>query len=57
LNLARRNSSVASVGREYIHDTRPSANMFLERSASFLLTSYSASAAMVRLASGTGCTW
>ena len=27
--------TVTSVGREYIHDTSPSANMFLARSASF----------------------
>ena len=33
-NLVRRNVSVPSVGRWYIHDSRPSANMFLLRSAS-----------------------
>src|SRR5438552_9416072 len=33
-NLVRMKSSVDSVGREYIHDSSPSANMFLLRPAS-----------------------
>ncbi len=33
-NFVRRNASVCSVGRLYIHDSRPSANMFLDRPAS-----------------------
>ena len=36
-NFVRRNFSVPSVGRWYIHDSRPSANMFLLRSASLRL--------------------
>ncbi len=35
-NFSRRNRSVPSVGRWYIHDSRPRANMFFARSASFL---------------------
>ena len=46
-NLRSRNRSVDSYGREYIQHSRPSANMFLARSASFLDTSSSASAPTV----------
>ena len=43
-------------GREYIHDSRPRANMFFARSASFFETSLAASARSVMLVSATGCT-
>ncbi len=46
-NFSRRNASVPSVGRWYIHESRPSANMFLQRSASFLPSPVSASAPWV----------
>jgi hypothetical protein len=44
---------VPSVGRWYIHDSRPSVNMFFERSASFLPRPESASASSVIEVSGT----
>ena len=56
-NFSRRNRSVPSLGRWYIHDCRPSANMFLDRSASFLDNPVSASAPIVRVAMATSCTW
>jgi hypothetical protein len=56
-NFSRRNRSVPSVGRWYIHDSRPSANMFLQRSASFLPRPVSASAPWVRVDMATRCTW
>ena len=55
-NLARRNFSVFSVGRWYIHDSSPSANMFLDRSASLRESPYSLSASTVSVVSGTGWT-
>ena len=45
-----------SCGRWYIHDSSPSANMFLDRSASFLLSPVPASAPIVSVAMATGCT-
>lgn len=45
-----------SVGRWYIHDSSPSANMFLLRSASLRVSGKSLSASTVRVVSGTGCT-
>lgn len=56
-NFDRRNFSVPSVGRWYIHDSRPRANMFLLRSASFRVRPNSLSASTVRVVSGTGCRW
>ena len=55
-NFVRRNFSVPSVGRWYIHDSRPSANMFFDRSASLRDSSNSFSASTVSVVSGTGCT-
>ncbi len=46
-NLDRRKSSVPSCGRSYSQDSRPRANMFLARSASFLVTSKASSALTV----------
>ena len=45
-----------SVGRWYIHDSRPSANMFLLRSASLRERPNSLSASTVSVVSGTGWT-
>ncbi len=56
-NLDLRNFSVPSVGRWYIQLSRPSANMFLLRSASLRLRSNSFSASTVSVVSGTGCRW
>ncbi len=55
-NLARRNASVPSVGRWYIQDSSPSANMFLERPASLRESPNPFSASMVSVVSGTGWT-
>lgn len=55
-NFVRRNFSVPSVGRWYIQDSSPSANMFLLRPASLRDRSYSFSASTVSVVSGTGCT-
>ncbi len=56
-NFSRRNRSVPSVGRWYIHERRPSANMFFARSASFLPSPVSSRAPMVMVAMATLCTW
>ncbi len=56
-NFSRRNASVPSVGRWYIHDSSPSANMFLHRSASFLPSPVPSSAPWVRVDMATRCTW
>lgn len=55
-NFVRRNFSVPSVGRWYIHDNNPSANMFLLRPASLRDRSNSLSASTVSVVNGTGCT-
>lgn len=55
-NFDLRNRSVPSVGRWYIHDSRPSANMFFERPASLRDSSNSLSASTVSVVSGTGWT-
>ncbi len=55
-NFLRRKDSVPSVGRWYIHDSRPSANMFFERSASLRESPNSLSASIVSVVSGTGWT-
>lgn len=55
-NFSRRKASVSAVPRWYIHDSRPSANMFFARSASFLLIPVGASAPRVRVAMATSCT-
>ena len=55
-NFDSRNFSVLSGGRLYSQDSRPSANMFLARSASFRETSYSSSALTVIEVIGTACT-
>ena len=54
-NLDRRNFSVPSCGRSYSQDSRPSANMFLARSASLRLTSKSSSALTVIEVIGMAC--
>ncbi len=54
-NLRSRKRSVDSYGREYIQESRPRANMFLARSASFLDMPWSASAPTVIEVSATGC--
>jgi hypothetical protein len=55
-NFSRRNRSVASVGRLYIHDNNPSANMFFDRSASFLDSPVPSSAPRASVAMATGST-
>ena len=52
-NCRSRKRIVLSVGRWYIHDSRPRVNMFFERSASFLPSPESASASRVSVVSGT----
>lgn len=56
-NFDFRNLSVPSVGRWYIQLSRPSANMFLLRSASLRERSNSLSASTVSVVRGTGWTW
>ena len=56
-NFSRRNASVPSVPRWYIHDSSPSANMFFARSASFLLIPVGSSAVRVSVAIATSWTW
>ncbi len=56
-NFDSRNANVDSVGRWYSHDSRPSANMFFARSASFFDTSMPSTAATVIEVSPTRCTW
>ncbi|CAM5529894.1 hypothetical protein SFUMM280S_06974 [Streptomyces fumanus] len=53
-NLVCRNFSVPSVGRWYIQLSRPSANMFLLRSASLRVSANSFSASTVGVVSGAG---
>lgn len=55
-NFVCRNFRVPSVGRLYIHDSSPRANMFLARSASFLEMSKDSSALTVSEVNGTGLT-
>ena len=55
-NLLSIHSMVASTGRVYIHDTRPSAKKFLERSASRGLTPSSFVASSVIVVIGTWMT-
>ncbi len=55
-NLVSRNRRVPSVGREYSHDSRPRANMLVERSASLRPSPSSASAVTVIDVRGTVCT-
>ena len=55
-NFSRRNRSVLSCGRWYIQDSRPRANMFFARSASFFDRPVPSSAPRVRVAMATGCT-
>ncbi len=56
-NLSARNFSIESTVRPYIHISRPSANMFLQRSASFLPMSTDSTAPMVSVLIATSCTW
>ena len=56
-NLALRKASVPSAGRSYSQDSMPSANMFLDRSASLLVRSYSSRALTVSEVIGTACRW
>ena len=53
LNFASIQRSVSSTGRVYIHDTRPSAKKFFERSASRGFTPSGSTARRVRLDIGT----
>ncbi len=46
-NRALRKSIVVSIGRPYIHDSRPSANMFFARAASLRLSPNSLTASTV----------
>ena len=55
-NRLVRNAVVDSVGRPYIHDSRPSANMFLAREASLRERPNSFTASMVIPVRSTGCT-
>ena len=56
-NLDSRNVIVPSAGRLYSQDSRPSANMFLARSASFRLMSKPSSALTVTDVIGSACSW
>ena len=57
-NFFVRNVSVAVVGRVYIHESSPRANMFFARSFSLRVSpSNSARASTVIEVSRTGCTW
>ncbi len=56
-NFVSSQSIVASVGREYIHDMRPSANMFFARCLSLLPSGLSSSAPTVIVVMGTSKTW
>ena len=55
-NLAFKNSAVPSVGRWYSQQSRPRANIFFARSASFLEISNSFRASTVIEVSAIGCT-
>ena len=55
-NLALRKLSVPSAGRSYSQESMPSANMFLARSASFLVISNASRALTVIEVIGTACT-
>ncbi|GAA1517292.1 hypothetical protein GCM10009788_21830 [Nocardioides humi] len=55
-NLRSKNATVGSVGRPYIHDNNPNANMFFARAASLRESPNSATAAMVMPVRSTGCT-
>ena len=54
-NFFFKNSIVPSVGRWYSHSSRPRANMFFARSASFFVMSNSLSASTVIEVSAIGC--
>ena len=57
-NFLVRKSSVPVVGRVYIHDSRPRANMFFARSFSLRVRpGKSARASTVMLVRATACTW
>ena len=56
-NLLPRNFSIESTVRPYIQVSKPSANMFLQRSASFLPMSTDSTAPMVSVPMATSCTW
>ncbi len=55
-NFVFRNVTVPSVGRLYSQDSRPRANMFFARSASFLVMSMPLSASTVIEVRPTACT-
>ncbi len=55
-NRFDRNAMVESVGRPYIHDSSPSANMFLARAASLRDRPNSLTASTVMPVRSTGCT-
>ena len=55
-NRFERNAMVESVGRPYIHDSRPSANMFFARAASLRDRPNSLTASTVMPVRSTGCT-
>ena len=50
------NFSLASIGRPYIHDSRPSANMFLARWPSFFEAPIASTAPSVSVVIATACT-
>ena len=56
-NFVLRKEIVPSVGRPYIHDRRPSANMFLLRAASLRVSPNSLTAATVMPVRSSACTW
>ena len=55
-NFSRMNFSLASIGRPYIHDSRPSANMFLARWPSFFDAPIASTAPSVSVVIATECT-
>ena len=56
-NFRSRNATVGSVGRPYIHDSRPRANMFFARAASLRERPNSLTASTVIPVRSTGWTW
>jgi hypothetical protein len=56
-NFFSSQATVGSSGRPYIHEMTPRANMFLHRSASFLLRSDALTASIVILVMGILMSW
>ena len=55
-NFSRMKVSLVSIWRPYIHDSSPSANMFLARWPSFFDAPISSTAPSVSVVIGTACT-